>query len=152
MAPSSGTLWSFDFGNRRQVLVQGADQVADLPVQVAQVRVSERDLLLVFPNLAPPSIAQQHAIRQLLAEHGRGRGLAFVLDHATGYAALVGSDAELVDHFAAAMAVVQTCWGWDESSLFTIVVDEFEFAVGLEYDGNVWTAWPDPVSRGRALP
>ena len=22
----------------------------------------------------------------------------------------------------------------------------------LEFDGNVWTAWPDPVSRGRALP
>lgn len=152
MVPSSGGLWSYDFGSKRQVIREPRGPASDPPFQVAQVRADRRDLLLVLFTLAPPSIAEQYAIRRVLAEHARAREVAFLIDQGPGYAAVVGSEAELVDHFAAAVAVVRSCWGWDESTLFTVHVDEFEFAVALEFSGEVWTAWPDPVSRGRALP
>lgn len=151
VVPASGALWSYDFGNNRRVIREGDDQPSDPPFQVAQVRVDDGELsshlLLVFFTLAPPSIAEQDTIRRLLAEHVGKRAVAFVLDQAPGYAALVGSDAELVDHFAGAVAVVRSCWGWDESELFTVTVDELEFTVALEFVGEVWTAWPEPVSR-----
>jgi hypothetical protein len=146
VVPASGALWAYDFGNERRVIREGNDEPADPPFQIAQVRVDDRDVLLVFFTLAPPSIVQQDKIRRLLAEHVGTRAVAFVLDQAPGYTAVVGSDADLVADFAAAAAVVRRCWGWDESQLFTITVDELEFTVALEFDG-VWTAWPEPVTR-----
>jgi hypothetical protein len=147
VSPSSGELWSYDFGSNKRVIREAQSSASDPPFQVAQVRVDQRDVLLVFFSLAPPSIAEQDTIRRLLAEHVGNRAVAFVLSQEPGYAALVGSDTELVEHFAAAVAVVRACWSWDESKLFTINVDELEFTVGLEHDGEVWTAWPEHVSR-----
>jgi hypothetical protein len=152
VVPSSGALWSYDFGSQRREIRKGGEgMAADPPFQVAQARAADRNLLLVFQTLGPPSIADQHAIRRSLTEHVGSRGVAFVVAQGLGHVGLVGSDAELVEHFAAAAAVVRSCWGWDESTLFTVNVDEFEFTVSLEFDGEVWTAWPEPVSRGRAL-
>ncbi|MFO7565632.1 MAG: hypothetical protein R6X02_23520 [Enhygromyxa sp.] len=151
VVPSSGAMWSYDFGEKKTVIREAPDETSDPPFQVAQVRVDDLPLLLVFPTLGSPTIAEQHAIRRMLAEHGGARGVAFVLTQGPGFAALVGSELELVEHFAAAAAVVRTCWGWDDRSMFTITVDEAEFTVGLRFDGEVWTARPEQVSRhGRA--
>jgi hypothetical protein len=153
VVPASGGVWAYDFGNRHRVIRESKGVATDPPFQAAQVRVADSELLLVYKTLGgAPSIAEQHAVRLLLAEQAGSRGIAFVVTQGPGHVALVGSEAELVEHFAAAAAVVSACWGWDEANLFTVIVDEFEFTVGLEFDGNVWTAWPDPVSRGRALP
>lgn len=150
VVPSTGALWSFDFGSQKVAIHEPPADRSDPPFQVAQVRVDDRDLLLVLPSLAPPSIAEQDAIRRALTEHVGKRAVAFVLEQRPGHAALVGSDADLVDHFAAAIAVIRTCWAWDEEKLFSITVDEAEYTVTLEFDGEVWTAWPEQVSRGRA--
>lgn len=147
VVPGSGALWSYDFGNNKQVIREATDEASDPPFQVAQVRADDRDLLLVFRTLARPSVAEQETIRRLLTEHVGARGIAFVIDQGPGFAALVGSDGELVDHFAAAVAVVRTCWAWDEEPMFTVTVDELEFNVQLEFNGEVWTAWPEQVSR-----
>jgi hypothetical protein len=153
VVPASGALWTFDFGNETRVIRGAPEGASDLPFQVAQVQADDRELLLVSWTLTPPSVAEQDTIRRLLAEHVGGRGIAFVLDQGPGFAVLVGSDAELVEHFAAAVAVVRTCWAWDEEKHYTVTVDELEFNVGLEFDGEVWTAWPEQVSRhGRARP
>jgi hypothetical protein len=153
VVPASGALWSYDFGSKQRVIREAQGVAEDPPFQVAQARAGAENLLLVFKTIGgAPSIADQHAVRGLLAEHVGNRGIAFVVAQGPGHVVLVGSDAELVEHFAAAAAVVCAVWGWDEANLFSVIVDEFEFTVGLEFDGNVWTAWPDPVSRGRALP
>ncbi|HLT35108.1 MAG TPA: hypothetical protein VK034_02460 [Enhygromyxa sp.] len=150
VVPGSGALWSYDFGSEKRVIREAHDEASDPPFQVAQARADDFNLLLVFPTLGAPTIAEQHTIRRLLAEHAGSCAVAFVLSQAPGHVALVGSDTELVEHFAAAVAVVRTCWGWDESQVFTVVVDELEFTVAPRFDGEVWTARPEAVSRGRA--
>jgi hypothetical protein len=152
VVPSSGALWSFDFGNSKREISAGHRAASsEPPFQIAQARADDYSLLLVFPTLAPASVAEQDKIRTLLTEHVGNRGVAFVMEHSPGYVSLIGSDAHVAEHFAAAAAVVRTCWGWDESKVFTINVDELEFTVEPEFNGEVWTAWPEPVSRhGRA--
>lgn len=150
VVPGSGALWSYDFGSEKRVIREAHDEASDPPFQAAQARAGEVELLLVFPTLGRPSIAEQDTIRRMLAEHVGSRAVAFVLEQAPGHVALVGSDSELVEHFAAAVAVVRTCWGWDESRVFTVSVDELEFTVAPKFDGEVWTARPELVSRGRA--
>jgi hypothetical protein len=151
VVPSSGALWSYDFGNNKRVIREGESPASDPPFQIAQARAADFNLLLVFPTLAPPSVAEQDKIRKLLTAHVGNRGVAFVMEQSRSYVSVIGSDANVAEHFAAAAAVVRTCWGWDESKSFTINVDELEFTVEPEFNGEVWTAWPEPVSRhGRA--
>lgn len=149
VVPGSGALWAYDFGKRKRVISEAHAEVSDPPFQVAQARAGELDLLLVFPTLGSPSVADQDVVRKLLADHVGDRGVAFVLDQGKGWVTLVGSDAEAVEHFAAAVAVVRTCWGWDDSKVFTVTIDEREFSVAPVFKGDVWTARPEPVSRGR---
>jgi hypothetical protein len=146
VAPGSGALWSYDFGSNTRVIREGQSGDTDPPFQVAQARADDLNLLLVFPTLGSPSVAEQDSIRTLLRETVGDRGVAFILDQTPGHVAVVGSDAELVEHFAAAVAVVRTCWGWDDSQAFTVNVDELEFHVAPSFDGEVWTAL---VRRGR---
>jgi hypothetical protein len=152
VVPATGALWSYDFGSKKREIhpADSGAHASDPPLQVAQLRVDDRPLLLVFPTLGSPSIAEQATVRALLEGHVGTRGVAFVLDQQPGRMTLIGSDAESVEHFAAAAAVVRTCWGWDESTLFSVIVDELEFTVAPKFDGEVWTARPEAVSRGRS--
>jgi len=148
VVPGSGALWSYDFGSNKRVIREAQAEVSDPPFQVAQARAAAVKLLLVFPTLGPPSVADQHAIRSLLGAHVGDHGVAFVLDQGEGRVSVVGSDADRVQHFAAAVAVVRTCWGWDSSTLFNVSVDEHAFTVSPSFNGEVWTAQPEPVVRG----
>jgi hypothetical protein len=150
--PGSGALWSYDFGRTKRVIREGGDPVlgSDPPFQIAQTRAGEHGLLLVLPTFGAPSIAQQHRIRTLLGDWVGIRNIAFVLDEGPGRVSVVASDLDLVEPVAAAAAVVRTCWGWDPARALRIQVDELEFRVAPEFDGEVWTAKPELIREPRS--
>ncbi len=150
VVPRSGALWSFDFGNKTEVLRE-ADEHGFGPVfQVAQAttcdgrggdgRGGEMRLFLVLPTFAAASLNEQDRIFSMLAEHDPTRPVALVVQHSRGRAVIVAGSTELVAPAAAATAVVLACWAWDESARFEISVDQLDYAVVARHDGERWKA------------
>lgn len=150
IVPGSGALWRYDFGNKTQVLHEAKEGNSGPVFQVAQATVSDMRLFLVLPTFAAASLAEQDRIFSMLSEHDDSRPVALVLDHDKGRAVIVAGDAELVEPAAATVAVVQTCWEWDESEEFSVNVDQRDYIVAVRHDGETWRATveraPPPMS------
>ena len=140
IVPGSGALWTFDFGNKTEVLQEARAESGGAPFQVAQATVGELRLFLVLPSLSAPNLGEQDRIFSMLRQHDAERPAALVVEQRQGRASIVAGDAKLVEPAAAATAVVRTCWEWDESERFAITVDQRDYAVVARHDGNVWRA------------
>lgn len=140
IVPGSGALWIYDFGNKTQVLRDANEGNSGPVFQVAQATVADMKLFLVLPTFAAASLAEQHRIFSMLAEHDAGRPVALVVEQSEGRVVIVAGVAELVGPAAAAAAVVRTCWEWDESASFSISVDQRDYLVVARHDGETWWA------------
>ena len=138
--PGSGRLWTFDFGNKTEVIKEADGEGGGAPFQVAQATVDERELFLVLPPFGTASLAEQDRIFSMLREHDAERPVAVVVERERGKLALIAGDADLVGPAAAAAAVVRTCWEWDQSTEFSINVDQRDYTVRPRHDGEVWRA------------
>jgi hypothetical protein len=140
VVPRSGALWSYDFGNKTEVLRDANDQSFGPVFQVAQATVGGMRLFLVLPTFAAASLVEQDRIFSMLTEHDPTRTVALVVQHSRGQAVIVAGSSKLVDPAAAAAAVVLTCWAWDESERFAINVDQVDYDVVARHDGERWKA------------
>ena len=145
VVPRSGALWSFDFGNKTEVLREADEHNSGPVFQVARAttcdgRGGDMRLFLVLPTFAAASLDEQDRIFSMLAEHEPTRPVALVVQHTRGRAVIVAGSTELVAPAAATTAVVLACWEWDESARFEISVDQLDFAVVARHDGERWKA------------
>ena len=143
IVPGSGALWVYDFGNKTKVLQEAREGNSGPVFQVAQATVDDMRLFLVMPTFAAASLAEQDRIFSMLAQHDGERPVALVVEYSKGQATIVAGDAQLVQPAAAALAVVQTCWEWDESGEFAISVDQRDYTVVARHDGESWRASVD---------
>ena len=140
IVPGSGALWIYDFGNKTEVLRDANEGDSGPVFQVAQATVGDMPLFLVLPTFAAASLSEQDRIFSMLAEHDGERPVALVVEQYAGRVVIVAGDGELVAPAAAAAAVVRTCWEWDESTQFSISVDQREYEVTAKHDGDTWKA------------
>ncbi|WP_106093634.1 hypothetical protein [Enhygromyxa salina] len=140
VVPGSGALWVYDFGNKTKVLRDANEGNSGPVFQVAQATVGGMKLFLVLPTFAAATLTEQDRIFSMLAEHDPDRPVALVVEQSEGRVVIVAGVAELVAPAAAAAAVVRTCWEWDESPGFSIVVDQRDHFVTAKHDGETWQA------------
>ena len=98
--PGSGKLWTFDFGNKTEVIKEADGEGGGAPFQVAQATVDERALFLVLPPFGTASLSEQDRIFSMLREHDAERPVAVVVERDRGKLALIAGDAELKQVFA----------------------------------------------------
>lgn len=147
IVPGTGALWTFDFGNKTEVLKEASASSSGPPFQVAQAVVDDVSLFLVLPSLMAPNLGEQDKILSMLREHDAKRPAALIVEQREGRASLIAGDASLVEPAAAATAVVRTCWEWDESETFSITVDQRDYEVVASHDGETWRAQVTRLKR-----
>jgi hypothetical protein len=117
--------------------------VARTPIQVAVCRAAVADIFVLHTHHPPLSPAHRGTLAAGLGKRfGSAVGLAFVLQTATGWCSLdpahLGSSVAARRDAAAATAVVQASWAWDESPKITIELGASKIVVEPRFDNARW--------------
>jgi hypothetical protein len=121
----------------------GDDAITAGPTQLARCSVEGIAVLIAHALLPALYGEERAALATLLTREGRPL-LAFVTEARQGYcrceilaAEMSEQDASII---AAAAAVVQASWAWDESDEMIVAVDAREFRIALRRDARGWVA------------
>ena len=118
------------------------------PMRAVEVAIGEAGrpgcrLVIVHAHYPPLPTAACDELAPSLRRHFGGAGLYFTTADGEGAAEVyVPQGQGSADPFAvaAAVAVIKTCWGWDEVNPMTITIAGEAVRVVLAYDGHTWVA------------
>jgi hypothetical protein len=116
-------------------------------VQVCRARVLTADfakhLLLVFAYTDETSDITLESVAVALSNEAPKTEVVLVTESKEGRAAAIidSGGEDQISHVAGAVAVMQVSWGWDESPIIIVRVNDTVQYVSPRYDGRHWNAF-----------